>query len=678
MEFPSAVIIKQIQFLSHQYKITSKIEIYVGVSSNNDPKSFKFKKIGYLGLDPNERSNFQARELKSVYVDYQIQKIKFSLHRCYTNVHNNFSQIGLIAINIIGEHLNKAGDAINMNNFIGGDGIGTKLEEEMNYDPATLKRLKNLYSAKDKAIELEDFDEAKKIKVAIEKLKGVSQQLIQLEERKRIAIKNDDFDAAKMIKYEIERLRNAVSGLEVTKEVERGGKNNVPSKKPISLREEQEYQNDYDDIPMGKEKIKLMPVKKQTHDAIPLTNDMLLEEEDKTNMTKNVNPNQGYKLKGREEINEIINVDNQAIKGISKDFTDLVVEKLRKDGGAKKNKNVEEVPDDDIPANEFKKAEPLIPVLSYDIVKGLFSKYWRNKEDAIKILINEIQNHPHSEIISQHPVDNIITAIMGACANVLNCNVAQALMIGMDMLNVLLNKFRGNNIQGYIRQDFDNYSDQCLLYLIEKVGDINLKLKEKAENTVMEMANNPLIGHKTVFDHLISGQVKKTLVKSARHLSGRLNLISRMIDNYGLNSNDVPIDSLMAYAVNHYKDPNKEIRDAAFNLIMNVFKFIGDGVRRYFKDLRPAQVNALEEGFENLDGLNDHGNNEDDGQEFMNNSQMIYKNREPSGSKNAPNKKVEKQETKKAEKQDNKKTSKKSSDFDQEGMIIIIKFKNRD
>ena len=59
----------------------------------------------------------------------------------------------------------------------------------------------------------------------------------------------------------------------------------------------------------------------------------------------------------------------------------------------------------------------------------------------------------------------------------------------------------------------------------------NLKLKEKAENTVMEFANSSLVGHKTVFEDLITGQVKKTLVKSARHLSGRLNLISRMIEN---------------------------------------------------------------------------------------------------------------------------------------------------
>ena len=165
LEFPSVVKICQIQFLSHQYKITSKIEIFI---NNQNAKGVKkFKKIGHLSLDSNERSNFQARELKSVYIDYVTQKLKISLHRCHTNIHNTYSQVGLIALNILGEYSDKSGDNINMNvnNLVKNE--ATKLEEEMNFDPASLKRLKILYKAKDKAVELEDFDEAKKIKEAI-------------------------------------------------------------------------------------------------------------------------------------------------------------------------------------------------------------------------------------------------------------------------------------------------------------------------------------------------------------------------------------------------------------------------------------------------------------------------------------------------------------------------------
>lgn len=291
----------------------------------------------------------------------------------------------------------------------------------------------------------------------------------------------------------------------------------------------------YSSIPKGKEKLKLVNNHRNIAE-VPLTNDMIMEDEDDIYRTKNINPNQGYKLADKEDIKKIKDVDEQIIKGISKDFNDLVNEKMIKEGGGgiRKINKEEEEEEDDIPANEFKKAEPLIPVLTFDIVKMLFSKYWRNKEEAIKILTNEIQTHPKSKSLGPHAVDKVLTAIAGASAYVLSCNVSQALIATMDMLKLMFNKFRGSNIQGYLRQDFNSYIDQSLLLMLEKVGDTNLKLKEKAENTILETANSPLVGHKVVFDHLISGQVKKTLVNSARHLSGRLSLISRMIDNFGV------------------------------------------------------------------------------------------------------------------------------------------------
>jgi len=578
-------------------------------------------------LDSNERSNFQARELKSVYIDYKTDKIKFSLHRCHTNKHNTYAQVGLIAINILGEYSDKNVDNINMNNFVKTEVV--KLEDEMNFDPATLKRLKILYKAKEKAVELEDFDEAKKIKEAIDRLKSVSSQLIQLEERKRIAIKNDDFDAAKMLKYEIERLRNAVSGLQLNDNYE---EINNP------------FQNSYKNLSQPNENLgkvneningnvinnstrnyNIQPINKNSKNELILNSDMVLEKEDKIYQTKKTNPNEGYKLKGKEELNRKVDVDDMIIKGISRDFQDVVNDKIIKEGGGSEKNKVNDV-EEDIPASEYKKAEPLIPVLSFDLVKMIFSKNWKNKEEGLKILTEEIENFPKSEVLKHQTVDKILTATVGAAAYILACTVSQPLTAAMNLLKIVLNKFRGNNIQGFPRQEFDNYVDQSMLLLIEKVGDANLKLKEKAENTVMEFANCPLIGPKTVFEDLITGQVKKTLVKSARHLSGRLNLITRMINNFGLNTKEVPIDVLMNYTINAYKDPNKEVREAAFNLIMNIYRYIGADVRNYYKDMRPAQINLLEEAFENLDGLNQEADYQykDDNNEVVNDSRMVY------------------------------------------------------
>lgn len=48
------------------------------------------------------------------------------------------------------------------------------LEEELSIDKNTLETLKSLYAAKERAVTNEDFDEAKRLKECIERLKMVS------------------------------------------------------------------------------------------------------------------------------------------------------------------------------------------------------------------------------------------------------------------------------------------------------------------------------------------------------------------------------------------------------------------------------------------------------------------------------------------------------------------------
>ena len=109
-EFPQEVIlsfkgnkvrVQQVQFLSHQSKIATKLELYVGKADSLPECSFK--RLGYMSLDNNERSGHRARELKSVYVDSQCTFLKVRLHKCYINKYNLYNQVGLIAINVLGE-----------------------------------------------------------------------------------------------------------------------------------------------------------------------------------------------------------------------------------------------------------------------------------------------------------------------------------------------------------------------------------------------------------------------------------------------------------------------------------------------------------------------------------------------------------------------------------------------
>lgn len=106
-----------IRVLSHEYCIPSRVDIYVGTSSNSDvendnPNSktdgddrrlrpdCKFRRLGYMKFSENEESGFKARELKSVNVSCMANyvKVRNSVRKVIFEGYNNNN---IIIINLI-------------------------------------------------------------------------------------------------------------------------------------------------------------------------------------------------------------------------------------------------------------------------------------------------------------------------------------------------------------------------------------------------------------------------------------------------------------------------------------------------------------------------------------------------------------------------------------------------
>ena len=97
------VAISQIQLLSHQSKIATRVELFVGNGATY--ATAQFARLGYFSLDSNERSKFTARELKSVYLKAQGTFLKMLLHKCYLNDSNIFSQVCVCCAGCAGSRL---------------------------------------------------------------------------------------------------------------------------------------------------------------------------------------------------------------------------------------------------------------------------------------------------------------------------------------------------------------------------------------------------------------------------------------------------------------------------------------------------------------------------------------------------------------------------------------------
>ncbi|EKU20603.1 hypothetical protein NGA_0603000 [Nannochloropsis gaditana CCMP526] len=206
--------LSRVQILSHQSKIATKVELFVGDGGNYAEAAFA--RLGYLSLNSNQRSNFRARELKSVFVSCSGRFLKLVIHRCHVNKFNLFNQVGFVAINLLGE----GGPDPSPEPFLpphhaGGadeEGVHDLAYELSPFDPDTTRRLRALLAAKEGAVRAENYDEAKRLKAAEAALREGGQRISALEEEKRQAVREEEYDRAKALKEEIEGVRAEVEG----------------------------------------------------------------------------------------------------------------------------------------------------------------------------------------------------------------------------------------------------------------------------------------------------------------------------------------------------------------------------------------------------------------------------------------------------------------------------------
>lgn len=88
-----------LQLLSHEFKIAARVELLVdeagaGPLGADAGKPPAWRRLGFLNFDSNERSQFTARELKSVSLSGTTARfVRLLFHKCHANAANLYSQV---------------------------------------------------------------------------------------------------------------------------------------------------------------------------------------------------------------------------------------------------------------------------------------------------------------------------------------------------------------------------------------------------------------------------------------------------------------------------------------------------------------------------------------------------------------------------------------------------------
>jgi hypothetical protein len=69
------------------------------------PQMPQYQNLGFFQLDDNRQSNYQSRELKTVYLEVICQQFRIQLGKNYDNRLNKFNQVGLVKMLFEGQYL---------------------------------------------------------------------------------------------------------------------------------------------------------------------------------------------------------------------------------------------------------------------------------------------------------------------------------------------------------------------------------------------------------------------------------------------------------------------------------------------------------------------------------------------------------------------------------------------
>ncbi|CAH8457851.1 unnamed protein product [Schistosoma turkestanicum] len=209
---------RKIQLLCHQYLIASKIEFFVGDTPDDEMEHFKnarYTSLGYVAPSDNQATEYKVRELKSVHLEASGSYIQLSLHKNYPNSLNAYSQVGIVAINVIGDFIDKNGQSDSDDSTVGfcrPDYIPLTedLAFDMYQDPEVANVIRRLEKQKRVAVKAERFDQAQSIRDAIIQLHQVGERLGILALEKQQAVEEENYEQAKLKKNQMTEIRTNI------------------------------------------------------------------------------------------------------------------------------------------------------------------------------------------------------------------------------------------------------------------------------------------------------------------------------------------------------------------------------------------------------------------------------------------------------------------------------------
>ncbi|RUS82487.1 hypothetical protein EGW08_009750, partial [Elysia chlorotica] len=557
--------LRKIQILSHQFLVPTKIEFFVGDIPDGTPLTLnnaRYARLGYVSLSDNEKTGFKARELKSVHVDAVGHFLKLNIHKNHVNKHNLYNQVGIIAINIIGDELRKPYDLSEPDVLIDDDRIEKDpaleslfnkpdfisplddLAFDMYQDPEIAQIIRRLERKKQEAVLEERYDYAKKLKAAITELQKVGEKLGKMEVEKRQAVESEDYDKAKVKKVQMDEYRLQIyKELNLNDLLEVDGNRHPhpidmepvrhitppPRLEGLSSYETPRTPPRYEDRPLPRSKAPAEP---------PATD------------------------RGRSPSPPLAQSNSPSVPYDDRRLPALKPKLLSPEEELQQDADVNQEPE---PMTEvdLREASGAIDVFGLTLVSKAYSKTWSYREDALTSVHRQMRDFNGGK----EEAKSFLRAAIFLVKRGVDDKVYAVFKAALSLLRMILTEYISTHKLG--KQEVAVAVERSLQNLFHKAGDTALRCRDDSKNFIMEMANFPEVKPTNTVPHESVKPFKLTL--GPRHAQSRCEIVESLYSKFGL-KNGLTLENVMTFNMQSLQHNSGDVRDVTERLIKQMYK----------------------------------------------------------------------------------------------------------
>ncbi|OAD62722.1 hypothetical protein WN48_07538, partial [Eufriesea mexicana] len=577
----------RIQVLVHQYLIPEKLEIWASKEENASVTT-KFSYLGYIMLSDNASTMYKSRELKSAALpEKEAVSLKLRLHKPHSNAHNIYQQVGLIAINILGEpygqELTGQGDAPYNPHYTS---PYDDLAFEMYVDREVAKIIRQMETKKLQAAEEERFVYASKLKVAMENLRKAGERLGKYELEKKYAIALEDYDKAKAKKAQAQQYRQQVyQSLEVQDllephgPLEKNNKSSAEGKEPISIDTCTTSTTTVpEDItspprlvippnrdgaisptgPAHQPPVSPLHQKPNSPDITDSPTNGVVERQNNCNKgslrrkTKSAGPALRSSYEAYEE---------RTIPALRHSHTNEFTRECHMDNT--ETKAISKLND-----REKKQAALPISVFGIEMVEKFYSKQFTDKEEGLMQLKEELRTFDSE--VSKHSANKTARAAILLLHRALRDKVFSVYSLAAQLIRIFFSEFATDRVSS---TEIARSVDRLLPELLTKSGDTTPRIHNMAVHTILSMADC-----KCVRDlHIIPVHLTRPVSSSThqRLALSRLEMVEQLILSHGISTDKqsgLTCRTLSELGSSGLHHPAEAVRKVSERILVLVYK----------------------------------------------------------------------------------------------------------